>query len=194
MLKNPIRQFQNWFREAQRSKAIEDATAACLSTIGPGGFPDGRMVLVKDADERGFVFYTNLHSVKGESLKKQPRAALTFHWAPLKKQVRIQGKTTWVSNAEADAYWRTRPRLTQIGAWASKQSKPLASRTRLLKEVARWALKFGLSPVPRPPFWTGVRIIPHKIEFWHKQANRLHDRLLYSKNKRGTWDVLRLYP
>ena len=194
MLKNPIQQFENWFREAKRAKAIEDATAACLSTIDPAGFPDGRMVLLKGLDARGFVFYTNLQSVKGESLKKRPRAALTFHWAPLKKQVRIQGHTAWATDAEADAYWKTRPRLTQIGAWASKQSKPLPSRAHLLKDAAKYALQFGLSPVPRPPFWTGVRIIPQKIEFWQGRANRLHDRLLYSKDKRGAWNVLRLYP
>jgi pyridoxamine 5'-phosphate oxidase len=193
VLKNPIRQFENWFREAKRSKAIDDATAACLSTIGPTGFPDGRMVLVKNVDELGFVFYTNLHSVKGVSLKKQPRAALTFYWAPLKKQVRIQGETTLVTDAEADAYWKTRPRLTQLGAWASKQSEILSSRAVLLKDVAKLALKFGVRPIPRPPFWTGVRVIPHSIEFWQGRASRLHDRLLYSKTSKG-WRITRLYP
>ena len=194
MLKDPFKQFQNWFREAGRSSAIEDPTAACLSTLDLSGMPDGRMVLVKSFDNRGFVFFTNLHSVKGQSLKKLPRAALTYHWAPLKKQVRIQGETALVPDAEADAYWKTRPRLTQIGAWASQQSKPLPGRARLMKEVARLALKFGLSPVPRPAHWTGVRIIPRKIEFWQGRASRLHDRFVYTKNKNGTWGIARLYP
>ena len=193
-MKNPFRLFNNWFREAGRSKAIDDATAACLSTLDPEGYPDGRMVLLKGFDEQGFVFYTNLHSVKGESLKKRPRAALTFHWAPLNKQVRIQGTTTLVSDAEADAYWKTRSRLAQIGAWASQQSKVLPSRAHLMKEVAKLALKFGLKPVPRPVHWTGVRLVPRKIEFWQGRTSRLHDRILYLKNKRGAWQSLRLYP
>jgi pyridoxamine 5'-phosphate oxidase len=194
MLKNPIRQFNNWFREAGRSSAIDDATAACLSTAGPGGFPDGRMVLLKDFDDRGFVFYTNQNSAKGQALKKNPRAALTFYWMPLHKQVRIQGKTELVSGAEADAYWKTRGRLSQLGAWASKQSQPLPSRATLLKDVAKLAFKFKLGPVPRPSFWTGFRLVPQKIEFWQGRANRLHDRFQYTPNKRGAWNVTRLYP
>ncbi len=193
MLKDPTALFRQWFGAAKRCKTIEDATAMCLSTVDLQGFPDGRMVLLKDFDERGFTFYTNLHSVKGLSLKKTPTAALTFHWAPLKKQVRIQGKTEIVSDAEADAYWKTRPRLSQLGAWASKQSEVLPSRARLVAEVARLALKFKFGPVPRPPFWTGIRVIPHRIEFWQGRSNRLHDRILYSK-KNGQWQIQRLYP
>jgi len=193
VLKDPIRQFNNWFREAKRSKAIDDATAMCLSTIDPAGSPDARMVLLKGHDERGFVFYTNLNSVKGRSLKKRPQAALTFFWPPLRKQVRIQGKTTQVSDAEADASWVTRSRLSQLGAWASKQSAPLQNRVRLMKDIAVLALKYGLKPVPRPPFWTGVRVIPQKIEFWHGGENRLHDRLLYVKTPKG-WRITRIYP
>jgi pyridoxamine 5'-phosphate oxidase len=190
---DPFEQFRSWFEEARRCKSIEDATAACLSTISPGGFPDGRMVLLKDWDERGFVFYTNLQSVKGQSLKKIPRAALTFHWAPRKKQVRIQGKTEIVSEAEADAYWQSRARLSQLGAWASKQSEELSSRAHLMKDVAKLALQYGLKAVPRPAYWTGVRIIPQKIEFWQGQLNRLHDRHLYTKTSKG-WNLTRLYP
>ena len=192
-MRNPIRLFNNWIREAKRSPAIQDPTAACLSTLDLDRYPDGRMVLLKGFDERGFVFYTNLHSVKGESLKKLPRAALTFHWAPLKKQVRIQGQTNLVTNSEADAYWKTRSRLAQIGAWASQQSKILSGRAHLLKEVAKFTLRFGLKPVPRPPHWTGVRLVPRKMEFWRGRANRLHDRLLYVK-KTGGWQITRLYP
>ncbi len=190
---DPIEQFKRWLVEARRCKSIEDATAACLSTISPDGFPEGRMVLLKDSDERGFVFYTNLHSVKGQALKKNPRAALTFHWAPLKKQVRIQGKTEIVSEAEADAYWKTRGRLSQLGAWASKQSEELSSRAHLMKAVAKRALQYGFKPVPRPPYWTGVRLLPQKIEFWQGRVNRLHDRHLYTKTPSG-WSITRLYP
>jgi pyridoxamine 5'-phosphate oxidase len=157
------------------------------------GYPDGRMVLLKEFDERGFVFYTNLRSIKGKALAKTPKAALTFYWEPLKKQVRIQGRTEIVSDAEADAYWKTRPRLSQIGAWASRQSEPLSSRAFLIKEVARLTLQFGLKPVPRPPYWTGIRVIPQRIEFWEAFANRLHDRLLYTRQGRS-WRVQRLYP
>lgn len=165
----------------------------CVSTIDPQGYPDGRMVLLKEFDERGFVFYTNLNSIKGKSLKKLLRAALAFYWEPLKKQVRIQGKAEIVSDKEADAYWKTRPRLSQLGAWASKQSEPLSSRARLVAEVARLAAKYKFSPIPRPPFWTGVRVVPRKIEFWQGRANRLHDRFLYTK-RGDRWRMHRLYP
>jgi pyridoxamine 5'-phosphate oxidase len=191
--RDPFAQFTHWFRQADRSKAIDDATAVCLSTTDAGGLPNGRMVLLKDFDARGFVFYTNLHSLKGKSLKKTPRAALTFHWAPLKKQVRIQGRTEVVSDAEADAYWATRPRLAQLGAWASKQSEILPSRAVLLKKVSVLALQYQGRAIPRPPYWTGVRIIPRKIEFWQGRPNRLHDRFLYAK-KHGRWRIARLYP
>jgi pyridoxamine 5'-phosphate oxidase len=180
-------------QEAKRAKTIADATAVCLSTVDGKGEPDARMVLLKSYDERGFVFYTNLHSVKGKQLEKHPSAALTFYWDALQKQVRIQGKTEIVSEEEADAYWRTRARLSQLGAWASKQSEPLSSRTILIKDAAKLALQYGVRPVPRPPWWTGVRVIPRKIEFWHGRLNRLHDRFLYTKTSQG-WSVNRLYP
>jgi pyridoxamine 5'-phosphate oxidase len=191
---DPIEQFDRWFEEARECKTIEDATAACLSTMTPNGYPDGRMVLLKSFDDRGFVFYTNLRSIKGVSLKKTPRAALTFHWAPLQKQVRIQGNTELVSDEEADAYWKTRLRLSQLGALASKQSEELANRGRLMKDVAALALKYGLKPVPRPAYWTGVRVIPQRIEFWQGRLNRLHDRFLYIVNRSGSWSQVRLYP
>jgi pyridoxamine 5'-phosphate oxidase len=191
--KNPFVQFGQWFKAAQQNKAIEDPTAMCLSTVDLKGFPDGRMVLLKEFDEKGFVFYTNLHSVKGQSLKKTPRAALTFYWAPLKRQVRIQGKAVLVSDAEADAYWKTRARLSQLGAWASKQSEALSSRAILVKDVARLALRYGVGAIPRPAHWTGVRVVPHKIEFWEAGVNRLHDRLLFTK-KSDRWKIVRLYP
>lgn len=192
-MKDPFVHFGRWFKSAQRCKAIEDATAMCVSTVDGQGRPDARMVLLKGYDARGFVFYTNLHSPKGKQLHGQPYAALTFHWAPLQKQVRIQGKTEIVEEAEADAYWRTRPRLSQLGAWASRQSEELSTRVILIKDVAKLALKYGTGPVPRPPHWTGVRVIPQRIEFWQGQPNRLHDRFLYTLKGDG-WQVQRLYP
>ncbi len=193
MASHPITQFASWMNAAKRSSRIIDATAACLSTTNTDGMPDGRMVLLKDFDERGFVIYTNLKSVKGRAILESGKAALTFHWAPLERQVRIQGKTELVSDQEADAYWVTRPRTTQLGAWASHQSEELASRAILLKDVAKLALKFGVRPVPRPPHWTGIRIIPRKMEFWQGRASRLHDRLLFTQHSSG-WKKVRLYP
>ena len=190
---DPIAQFAAWYQEAQGCKAIEQADAMCLSTIDPEGFPDGRMVLLKAVDERGFVFYTNLQSIKGRSLAAIPRAALTFHWDPLKRQVRVQGDVEPVSDAEADAYWKTRPRLSQIGAWASRQSEPLDRNRTFIKRLSEFALKFGAAPVPRPPHWTGLRVQPLKIEFWHARRGRLHERFLY-RRRGGAWVAERLYP
>jgi pyridoxamine 5'-phosphate oxidase len=190
---DPFVQFGLWFEDAKRLRSIELPEAACLSTIDTKGFPDGRMVLLKAFDEHGFVFYTNLESVKGRSLAREPRAALTFYWEKLKRQVRLQGATELVTDAEADAYWITRPRLAQLGAWASQQSRPLESNTVLLKRVGQYALKYFGRHVPRPSYWTGLRVIPAKIEFWQERPNRLHDRFLYTKSKTG-WDIERLYP
>jgi len=193
MTKDPIAQFKEWFEAAKRAKTIVDPTAMCVATADGQGRPDARMVLLKGYDERGFVFYTNLHSPKGKQLHDHPYAALTFYWEPLKKQVRIQGKTEIVSDAEADAYWKTRARLSQLGAWASKQSEELSTRAILIKDVAQLAIKLGTGPVPRPPFWTGVRVIPERIEFWKAGMNRLHNRFLYTR-KGDAWQVQRLYP
>ena len=190
---DPILLFRQWFEEAKRAKTIVDATAMCLSSVDARGLPDARMVLLKHYDARGYVFYTNLRSAKGKQLEKHPQAALTFHWDALQKQVRMQGKTEIVSDEEADAYWKTRARLSQLGAWASRQSEPLSSRAVLLKDVAKLALQYGVRPVPRPLWWTGVRVIPHQIEFWQGQLNRLHDRFLYTRKGDG-WQVQRLYP
>jgi len=190
---DPVKQFSEWYEEAKACRAIEQANAVCVSTVDLSGFPDGRMVLLKHFDARGFVFYTNLESVKSLSLAKIPRAALTFHWDPLKRQIRIQGKTERVSDAEADAYWVTRPRLSQIGAWASEQSRPLDSNRTFIKRLTQFALKFGTHPVPRPPHWSGIRILPAKIEFWRARRGRLHERFLYTKTE-GRWQIQRLFP
>jgi pyridoxamine 5'-phosphate oxidase len=190
---DPFSLFAKWFEAAKRAKSIVDATAMCVSTVDQRSLPDARMVLLKTYDDRGFVFYTNLNSPKGRQLESHPYAALVFHWDALQKQIRIHGKAEIVPDAEADAYWRTRARLSQLGAWASKQSEELSTRAILIKDVAKLALKYGTGPVPRPPYWTGVRVIPQKIEFWQGQPNRLHDRFLYSlRNDR--WQIARLYP
>jgi pyridoxamine 5'-phosphate oxidase len=191
---DPITQFTRWFDEAVAVSDRESAEAMCLSTMGSDGFPDGRMVLLKRWDETGFVFYTNAHSVKGRALDAIPKAALTFHCIPLKRQVRIQGKVARVSHAEADAYFATRARESQIGAWASDQSATLESREALDAKVAEFTKKFEGQAIPRPPHWTGYRVIPTRIEFWQGQKNRLHDRFQYSKTPGGHWAISRLNP
>jgi pyridoxamine 5'-phosphate oxidase len=191
---DPMEQFRGWFADAEKKMGREWATALCLSTVDLSGAPEGRMVLLKEFDPQGFVFYTNLHSAKGRAIAGHPRAAMTFHWQPLERQVRIQGNTEMVSDAEADAYFHSRPRLSQLGAWASQQSQPLRSRFTLMREVVRFSLKYPLGTIPRPPQWTGIRLKPLKIEFWQAGVNRLHDRFLYEKQAGGVWAVTRLYP
>jgi pyridoxamine 5'-phosphate oxidase len=191
---DPMDQFRGWFAAAEKKMGHEWATAFCLSTLDLGGFPDGRMILLKEFDAQGFVFYTNLHSAKGRAIAGRARAAMTFYWQPLDRQVRIQGNTELVSDAEADAYFHGRARLSQLGAWASQQSQPLPSRFTLMREVVRFARKYPAGAIPRPPQWTGIRIKPLKIEFWQAGANRLHDRFLYEKQSGGAWAITRLYP
>jgi len=151
-------------------------------------------MLVKRADHRGFVFYTNLRSPKARSLRRAPRAALTFYWPSLGRQVRVQGTVMPVSGAEADAYFASRPRLTQLGAWASDQSAPLESRAVLTRRLAAARARFARRPVPRPPFWSGLRLIPTAIEFWQERPHRLHDRFLYTRTRAGRWTISRRYP
>jgi pyridoxamine 5'-phosphate oxidase len=191
--KNPLIQFQRWFKKAQQTKTIIDATAMCLSTCSERGFPEGRMVLLKHFDHRGFVFYTNLHSAKGRALKKTPKAALTFHWAPLERQIRIQGTIRPVTQMEADAYFFSRPRESRLGAWASDQSAVLKDRKTLEQRLAHYRQKFQGQDIPRPPYWMGLRLLPFRIEFWQGRPSRLHDRFLYSKVANG-WKISRLYP
>jgi pyridoxamine 5'-phosphate oxidase len=166
-----------------------------LATIGADGIPNVRMVLLKGFDEHGFVFYTNVDSQKGQELGMRPQAGLVFYWKSLKRQVRIRGQVEPVTDAEADAYFATRPRLAQIGAWASKQSAPLESRLAFEKSVALQTAKFALGTVPRPPHWSGYRVIPTVIEFWHDRPYRLHDRVEFRRSAPGTaWSKTRLYP
>ena len=192
--RDPVRQFAAWFADATRCRAIEFPEAMCLSTIDERGFPDGRIVLLKQHDARGFVFYTDSRSAKGRALAKRPTAALTWYWEPLRRQVRVQGIAEVVSDDEADAYFRTRARLSQLAAWASMQSAMLADRSVLARRVARVRHRFRGRPVPRPPFWAGFRVVPSKVEFWQDRPNRLHDRFLFTRTRRGAWSVTRLYP
>jgi pyridoxamine 5'-phosphate oxidase len=164
---DPIPLFQTWFGEAIHS-GIKEPSAMTVATVDADGCPDARMMLLKSVDERGFVFYTNLGSAKARALMRDPRVALCFYWAEIGKQVRIRGRANIVSDKEADGYFATRPRLSQISAWASKQSQPMHGYFELEAQVAKAALHFGLEEVPRPPFWSGFRVVPTRIEFWIK--------------------------
>jgi pyridoxamine 5'-phosphate oxidase len=189
---DPIAFFQEWFADA-RAREKNDPTAMSLATADPSGRPAVRMVLLKHADERGFVFYTNLESPKAVDLRNNPRAALCFHWAVLERQVRVEGRVGPVSDAEADAYFATRPRLSQLGAWASRQTQPIAGRFVLEQAVAAVALRFPLGAVPRPPYWSGYRVTPEVIEFWHQRPFRHHDRQRFTREGAG-WRHEWLFP
>jgi pyridoxamine 5'-phosphate oxidase len=188
----PIGLFQTWLAEA-RATEPDDATAMALATADASGRPAVRMVLLKNADERGFVFYTHCTSPKGHDLAANPRAALCFHWAKMERQVRIEGAVEIVSAAEADAYFATRPRLSQIGAWASQQSQPMGGRFELEQAVAGAALRFGVSAVPRPPNWLGYRVVPERVEFWHARPFRHHDRRVFVREG-AAWRAEWLFP
>ncbi|KAF0139168.1 MAG: pyridoxamine 5'-phosphate oxidase [Rhodospirillaceae bacterium] len=189
---DPILRFRQWLEEAEREE-INDPNAMSLATATHDGRPSVRIVLLKEVDGRGFVFYTNLESRKGTELLTNARAALCFHWKSLRRQVRVEGVAEQVTAAEADAYFASRPRLSQIGAWASQQSRPLSGLLELERRVAEVAARHGLGAVPRPPYWSGFRVVPEVIEFWHDRPFRLHDRLVY--NRRGSdWRTVFLYP
>ncbi len=190
---SPFDLFAKWYAEAEACEGIDDHTAMTLATADAGGAPYARQVLLKGFDERGFTFYTNLTSPKAGQLQENPRAALCFYWMPLEKQVRIRGAVEPVTDAEADAYFASRPRQSQVGAWASKQSQPLEGRLVLERRIIQYGAKYALVAVPRPPFWSGFRVIPDTIEFWLKMPYRLHDRLVYARAADG-WEHHRLYP
>jgi len=189
---NPFALFADWFSDAKR-KEPNDPNAMALATADETGLPDVRMVLLKDFDAEGFVFYTNLESAKGLQIGANPQAALCFHWKSLRRQIRLRGAVVPVSPDEADAYYASRARDSRIGAWASKQSRPLESRFALEKAVAKEAARFGLGPVPRPPHWSGFMLKPRHFEFWRDRPFRLHDRLVFDLRETG-WAATRLYP
>ena len=191
---DPVEQFARWFADAEADPRIVFAEAVCLSTLGPGDTPEGRMVLLKHFDARGFVFYTNLGSAKSRSLDRHARAGLTFYWQPLARQVRVRGAVEAVTDAEADAYFATRPRGSQLGAWASDQSRVLDGRGALEARLADAEARHAGGDVPRPPHWSGYRIVPDAVEFWREGAARLHDRIEYRRSDGGAWEVRRLYP
>lgn len=188
----PFRLFAEWLAEAERAEP-NDPNAMALATVDAEGLPDARMVLLKGHDEAGFVFYTNTESAKGLELAGQPKAAAVFHWKSLRRQVRLRGPVARVSDEEADAYFGSRPRDSRIGAWASRQSRPLESRFALEKSVAAETARFGLGEIPRPPYWTGFRIAPVAMEFWRDRPFRLHDRVRFTRSPEG-WTRQRLYP
>ena len=188
-----IELFQVWLEEAHETE-VNDPTAMTLATVSAAGAPSARMVLLKEADDRGFVFYTNTESRKGAELDASRQAALVFHWKSLRRQVRVTGLTERVSEDEADTYFATRARGSQIGAWASDQSRPLEGRFTLEKRVAKFAAKFGTGAVPRPSHWTGYRVVPREIEFWRDKPFRLHERVVYTRIGSGEWKKGNIYP
>jgi len=191
---DPIARFQSWLGEAEKSEP-NDPTAMALATADGDGMPNVRMVLLKGVDARGFVFYTNFESDKGEELNANPQAAMCFHWKTLRRQVRVQGAIEVVSEGEADEYFATRAKDSQIGAWASQQSRPLEDRFALEKAVARYAAKHALGTVPRPPYWSGYRLVPQRLEFWTNKPFRLHDRKIFHRDGDGDgWWTEKLYP
>lgn len=191
---DPIALFDRWMADAQESE-INDPNAMALATVDETGLPNARMVLLKEAGPDGFIFYTNTESAKGRELTATPLAALCFHWKSLRRQVRVRGPVEPVSTAEADEYFASRPYGSRIGAWASQQSRPLESRFALEKAVAKYTAMYPTGRVPRPPYWTGFRVVPLEIEFWRNRQFRLHDRFVFRRNSpQEAWRRDRLYP
>lgn len=196
---DPFPVIGRWIDDATRSE-VADPNAMALATVDPAGLPNVRMVLLKELDgpehpARGFVFYTNLESAKGQELAATPKAALLLHWKSLERQVRARGVVSPVTAEEADQYFASRPRLSRIGAWASDQSRPLESRFALEKKVGQYTAKFGIGDIPRPPHWSGFRLTPVEVELWHSRPFRLHDRMVFRRSTpSGAWTQTRLYP
>jgi pyridoxamine 5'-phosphate oxidase len=189
---DPIRQFEAWFKQALDARLPEPNTMT-LATVDSRGYPAARIVLIKAVDERGFVFFTNYESRKGQDLAANPHASLLFYWIELERQVRIEGTVVKTSAEESDAYFNSRPLGSRIGAWASDQSRPLESRALLEAREKSFSERFGENP-PRPPHWGGYRLVPETIEFWQGRPSRLHDRIIYTRRSTGAWGISRLSP
>jgi pyridoxamine 5'-phosphate oxidase len=190
---HPIEQFRTWFEQAVTAQLLEP-NAMTLATSTPDGFPSARMVLLKDIDERGFIFFTNYNSFKGQELAINPHGALVFWWAELERQVRIVGNVERVSPELSDRYFYSRPEKSRLGAWASNQSQVIPSREVLEQQLAEFDRKYQGREIPRPDFWGGLRVVPQAVEFWQGRSNRLHDRILYVKSKNESWEIKRLSP
>jgi len=189
----PLPMIRCWLEDAGRDTELPNPNAMTLATIDPDGRPSARIVLARGLDERGVAFYSHYNGRKGRALAANPRAALIFHWDPLERQLRVEGQVSRVSNEESDAYWATRPRGSQIGAWASAQSNPLAAREDLVKEIERFEKRFEGGPVPRPEHWGGFRVALERVEFWAGRPARIHDRIVYTRDGAG-WSIERLSP
>lgn len=191
---DPFLLFDRWYGEAKQSE-MNDPNAMALATADPDGLPNVRMVLLKGLDHGGFVFYTNEESQKGEELAANPKASMVFHWKSLRRQVRVRGEVEAVSGEESDAYFASRPRLSQIGAWASQQSRPIAGRFELEAAIAKASAKYVIGAIPRPSYWHGYRVLPTYIEFWRDRPFRLHDRAVFRRDGlTSPWSVTRLFP
>ncbi len=193
LVHDPFARFQEWMAEAEASEPSEP-NAMTLATATPDGIPSARAVLLKGVDRRGFVFYTNMESRKAGELAANPRLALLFHWKSLGRQVRIDGRAEYVTDAEADAYFASRPRISRLGAWASDQSRPLPDRATLERRLADLEKRYPGDDIPRPRYWSGYRVIPHHFEFWQSMDFRLHDRTVYTRTTDGGWTMGKLYP
>ncbi len=190
---DPLRQFMRWFSDAE-SAAEPEAQGMVLATVDAEGRPSARMVLLRGLDSRGFIFYTNLQSRKAREMEANPHVALVFHWQKLERQVRIEGTIERAPDDVADAYFRTRPRGSQLGAWASPQSETISGRAELESRIAEIEARFGEGPIPRPLFWGGYRVVPARIEFWQGRVSRLHDRFCYLRQEGDNWSIVRLAP